>query len=269
MKEIDLKSWDEYPKKILEIKKEYASYEVAGIQHRNLILFRGQADSECHLKTTLERYSEETWTLSSYYRLVHRCAFEIESFTGKKWDVPEFTDNSMFNFDGISIKVPSYAFWTYLRHHSFPSPLLDWSHSPYLAAFFAFEDHQTKATKASIYAFIKTLEGTEHGSIGGPRINIFGPYIHTHKRHFMQQSWYTICVQKKNEDYELIGHENVCASSDKNQDVLIKINIPRTERINALRYLYDFNINSFSLMQTEDSLSKTLAFKELELKGNL
>ena len=80
---------------------------------------------------------------------------------------------------------------------------------------------------------------------------------------------YSICTQKKNEGHEFIGHENVCASSGKNQNVLIKINIPRTEKINALSYLYDFDINSFSLMQTEDSLSKTLAFKGLELKGNL
>ena len=157
MEEIDLKSWDEYPKKIFEIRKKYASHEVAGIQHRNVILFRGQADSEWHLETTLERYSEKTWTVSSYYRLAYNCTFQIESFTGKKWDVPEFSaikDKLVFNFDEILINIPSYAFWTYLRHHNFPSPLLDWSHSPYIAAFFAFEDHQTKAQKASIYAYI-------------------------------------------------------------------------------------------------------------------
>lgn len=44
MKEIDLKSWDEYPEKIFEIREKYASHELAGIQQRNVILFRGQAD---------------------------------------------------------------------------------------------------------------------------------------------------------------------------------------------------------------------------------
>jgi hypothetical protein len=32
----------------------------------------------------------------------------------------------------------SYDFMTRLRHHGFPSPLLDWPQSPYTAAFFAF-----------------------------------------------------------------------------------------------------------------------------------
>lgn len=32
----------------------------------------------------------------------------------------------------------SYGFMTRLRHHGFPSPLLDWPQSPYIAAFFAF-----------------------------------------------------------------------------------------------------------------------------------
>ncbi len=268
---IELDSWEQFPVQIERIRNKYSAHQDAGFVQRNLILFRGQANSEWGLKTTLERFSKISWTLRSYYGLALRCAPQIESFTEKNLQLPDWTeieDKLVFNPDKIMIDIPSYDFWIYLRHHGFPSPLLDWSKSPYIAAFFAFEDPRDEE-KASIFAYIERPQGTKAGTIGGPRITVKGPYIHAHRRHFLQQSWYSICTQRNNEDYEFIRHERVFDTSDDNQDVLIKITIPRTERIRALKYLNDYNVNSFSLMQTEDSLAKTLAFKELELNENL
>ena len=51
---------------------------------------------------------------------------------------------------------------------------------------------------------------------------------------------------------------------NKNQDVLIKINIPRPERLHILNKLDTYNINHFSLIQSEESLLRSLAFKEIE-----
>ena len=40
----------------------------------------------------------------------------------------------------LSIPDQNGAFFNLMQHHGYPTPLLDWSHSPYVAAFFAFRD---------------------------------------------------------------------------------------------------------------------------------
>ncbi|MDP2778479.1 MAG: hypothetical protein Q8O48_12635, partial [Anaerolineales bacterium] len=52
------------------------------------------------------------------------------------------------------------------------------------------------------------------------------------------------------------------------QDLLIKITIPTKDRNIALKELdNDYNINHFTLFQTEDSLIKTLGMKEFDIGG--
>jgi hypothetical protein len=67
-------------------------------------------------------------------------------------------------------------------------------------------------------------------------------------------------------------HENVLVQDDSppgnpQQDVLWKFNIPSTERLKVLRLLNDdYNINAFSLFQSEESLMETMALRELDLR---
>jgi len=267
MKSIELSSWSEFPATIEGIVRDFGTHKIAVHKQINRILYRGQSDSNWKLETTLERFSSITWTVNSYSHLALACAPQIESYTDKTWNLPKSgeleleleRESNMFIVD-----IPFYAFWVYLRHHGFPSPLLDWTMSPYIAAFFAFNE-QHNAEKAAIFVFIETPEGTKEGWGGEPLITMLGPYVKTHRRHFLQQSCYTLCTVCKNTQHRFESHEMVFRKDNQDQDIVIKITIPRSERIKILSYLNNVNINHFSLFQNEEALMKTLAFREIEM----
>jgi len=96
-----------------------------------------------------------------------------------------------------------------------------------------------------------------------------GPYVSTDSRHFAQKAWYTIATkyQYQKEEHFFCSHTDIFDQGNKKQDLLIKITIPATERINALVELNDYNINHFTLFQSEDALVKALSLKEFELES--
>ena len=60
------------------------------------------------------------------------------------------------------------------------------------------------------------------------------------------------------------NHEDVFARSNPRQDVLWRFDIPWTERLKVLKLLDSYNLNAFSLFDSEESLMETLALRELD-----
>jgi len=170
------------------------------------------------------------------------------------------------DYNPIKCSLPDYSFWIYLRQHGFPSPLLDWTSSPYIAAFFAAAERRKEADRIAIFAYVETPEdGKSDGVVGEKAISVQGPYLRTDRRHFLQQCWYTICTQLIEGEYHFTSHEDVFTHPKRHpQDVLIKLTIPSTERVKMLQALRLMNITLFSLFQTEEGLVRTLAFDNIE-----
>lgn len=127
------------------------------------IVFRGQAKSEWRLETTLERRGRiGQIRCADYLKLAESVRNQVSGF-GTSFSMPDLFDvdeklrkpGSVFWALGKPIER-ILEYWIYLRHHSFPSPLLDWTSSLETAAYFAFK--AACAPKVAIYAFCETPE---------------------------------------------------------------------------------------------------------------
>lgn len=277
MEERKLKSWSEFKPAIDEIRTKYGYHEFGEDQtykQKNTILFRGHASSKWHLQTTLERKTDQKFTLIQYLINTKKRIHELESYTGIKWNLPNDSslsqmvkeqDDKMFGPDSL----PCYEYLAYLRHHGYPSPLLDWSESPYVAAYFAMCDADPKEERVAVFIYIWSINGGQdrYGE-GEPLIQPKGSRITTHKRHFMQKAQYTIAVKwsKEHQANIFCPHDEIFDKPHPNQDMLIKITVPISDRKLALKDLDDYNINHFTLFQNEVSLIKALSIKSFDIE---
>lgn len=269
MKTIDLDSWDAFEESLSLFFTEWSELKQKKRPIPTTVstpVFRGQSDASWKLQTTLERFTDLTFSMYDYYQTISQVKPAVVSITEKEWTLQEF---EKFVADGISASIPTgYEFMVYLRHHGFPSPLLDWTRSPYVAAFFAFRSPQVpKDGKVAIYSYMDWCGVPKCGWGGSPIVYGLGPYVETHKRHYAQQCEYTLCVKEVGAKCVYSSHELAFRNNTSDQGQLRKYTLPVSEKRRILKQLHHMNVTAFSLFGSEESLMETLAYQEIESKN--
>lgn len=227
--------------------KEFKEICSSQIESRGSFIYRGQSDSGWSLISTLMR-SDLIWSredFKSYFNFVlPKVKENIQVWEGRDWD--------------LSNQLGLAEFVAYLQHNGFPTPLLDWTFSPYIAAYFAFDgvNHfDPQANHVAIYSFNqKAWSGkyrqeydiahdTDHVSILHPRM------VGNHKLS-LQQGCFTFSNVRDIEIHIAAHEENA------NEKYLTKYLLDVSERPKVITELSLMGISAVQLMPSIESVCK-------------
>lgn len=248
----NLSSWEDFES---AVKNEMYNQLYDG---RGYPVFRGQPDTEMNLKTTLERSIGNNLSVENYFNIIKRIKNKVETFTNQRWDLPDYDKFQETINTPSRMDFQTYIYMTYLRHFGFPSPLLDWTKSPFVAAYFAFRDTSRQEKPVAIYMYEFRYE---HLLMPVYDFSHIFPIVISpkdNKRHELQQGIYTICLKEEEGITYFANHEEAGIIDEHREPFVTKYILPASERYHALHNLKTYNINSYSLFGTEESLLESL-----------
>ncbi len=241
---------NEYISKIQSIKSSTG--------HNDSILYRGQSDSGWKIETSLERYGKKRIGCNDYYLQIDAYKTLINPLVDRKFKRETTRAGYPFDFNQYekgSWELPEMEYLAYLRHHGFPTPLIDWSRSLHIALFFACEDFNKTKTDGKVFVYIPPK--IRSGGNDVPDYRHIGRYVEVGKRHLAQQSEYLIPIVYTSE-WEFIPFKEV-AGRDVNDHKIIEIIVNKSSKANIMKDLDDMNINRYTMYMDQDSLIKSLA----------
>ena len=207
-------------------------------------VYRGQRGHDWHLSSTLARLfdggsvpAEHEGNLLGQFRLAMR---------GRGLDVSNLAEQEI---------------WAFGQHNGLRTPLIDWTKSPYVALFFAFDEPdaegQENASRAVFCLNMTAIRADETLSE-----IIFEPTHHENARLVNQAGLFTVTPSGKDNLVSAILNElvdNEIINPDDPMDVaryISKIHVPNEHRVDCLNTLRKMNIHHANLFPDAGGASK-------------
>lgn len=215
---------------------------------KNTTYFRGHGSNQFKLETSLQR--------SGRYRLERYCAETLNKFH-RHAEAALKIRIDMNNGDDYGMLLGL------AQHFGLPTPLLDWSASPYVAAFFAFSDalENRKArpneTKVRVYALADAyVQANRPNSVV---LNFFMPYIsplelsfRNNERLYAQQGCFIVT---NHSDMEGMVH---AYDTKRGTESLFAADLPVTLAVEALQDLAYMGLTGATLFPGLEGVSRML-----------
>jgi hypothetical protein len=237
-------TWDKY--------KEITGKE---IQDRKNRIYRGQSNSEWSLTTSIHRtkqIAQFSDFLFYFNVLIPEVQEQVESWDGSRRDLTDPNDMA--------------EFMAFLQHNGFPTPLLDWTFSPYIAAYFAFEginQFEPQSDEIAIYGFEQALwsntykpnynfdDSTQH-------VSLLRPNFKGNHKQMLQQGvfWFTNTLDPE---------QHIRANENEGLHFLTKYTISVKERPVVMRDLELMGITAMQLAPSVEAVCKK-AFESIQTR---
>lgn len=223
--------------------RDFKDFIIGGLKTERFV-FRGQG-RPWRLRTSFHRTrrSDLVRLQSQDYQALHRAV----------------SAQSLFPFDLTNVQRNA-AFWHLVQHHGYPTPLLDWTYSPFIAAYFAFRTAPISATDKDfcrVFAFDGAAwrSDFEQYSVINPvgfHVSMLEPLAYVNMRALPQQSLSMVTNISDIEDH--IGK----IEKHTGKKYLAAFDMPAVDRGEALKELRLMGITASSLFPGLDGACEDL-----------